>query len=662
MSRERLIINKFGRGMACSVSSEDMDENAAYYCTDVNLLGLEGKLIGVPDSVDKTSSIGAVGNAQGSAVIQDTDGKWSLVYLDITAMALKYISDIYGTPGAVTTLTTSFHASTTLATMIARNGTLRIGDDGFTTLVNKWVGITSNTYFGLSATSGLQAQLQECRDYHGTSSGQFKIFATLGSSDPSGFFASDKTYFYRYALEYDGYQISTLAPLTSDGIVSTSGTVYGNITATIRAQGKATNDFSDFSNKRITGVLVFRAESTTSISPTLPQTEYRLVERIAIDDGSWINDAINYRYNYSYNDIGNEGSTFNVYSGISQEATSNFMSWGIGAMVDNYMFIGQCVSSDLEEAPYLIFRSVAGMPDVFDWQSSTPAMMRLPNKPTAMASWYGKLYVWDENNMYRINPDAMVIEETIPGYGCLYQTSQVVTKYGIFFGDKTSVYHYDGSKLNRISSAIDLWSEDVATDGALTNVSYRKNIAYASSSNKLKMAYCPLTDMVLIALYSTSFTGVIVYGYCVQTSGWTLLSMPATFNSSNFGYITGARGDVYVGGVIYGTTKKLYQILCNEDSRLGWLWVSKKIASNQNDEGQYTKVYYIRPTGSFASSGSVYYGIDGANLTNTTSTGSNFAINNSYRKNKYIRFAISANPGQYVNDITIIYRQMIGVR
>ena len=63
MSRERLIINKFGRGMACSVSSEDMDENAAYYCTDVNLLGLEGKLIGVPDSVDKTSSIGAVGNA-----------------------------------------------------------------------------------------------------------------------------------------------------------------------------------------------------------------------------------------------------------------------------------------------------------------------------------------------------------------------------------------------------------------------------------------------------------------------------------------------------------------------------------------------------------------------------------------------------------------------
>jgi len=341
MSRERLIINKFGRGMACSVSSEDMDENAAYYCTDVNLLGLEGKLIGVPDSVDKTSSIGAVGNAQGSAVIQDTDGKWSLVYLDITAMALKYISDIYGTPGAVTTLTTSFHASTTLATMIARNGTLRIGDDGFTTLVNKWVGITSNTYFGLSATSGLQAQLQECRDYHGTSSGQFKIFATLGSSDPSGFFASDKTYFYRYALEYDGYQISTLAPLTSDGIVSTSGTVYGNITATIRAQGKATNDFSDFSNKRITGVLVFRAESTTSISPTLPQTEYRLVERIAIDDGSWINDAINYRYNYGYNDIGNEGSTFNVYSGISQEATSNFMSWGIGAMVDNYMFIGQ---------------------------------------------------------------------------------------------------------------------------------------------------------------------------------------------------------------------------------------------------------------------------------------------------------------------------------
>ena len=71
-----------------------------------------------------------------------------------------------------------------------------------------------------------------------------------------------------------------------------------------------------------------------------------------------------------------------------------------------------------------------------------------------MAAFNGKLYVWDTNNTYRIDPANMTIEDVFEGIGCSGQDSLIVTEYGMFYANRSVAYFHTGATPNPISAII----------------------------------------------------------------------------------------------------------------------------------------------------------------------------------------------------------------
>ena len=71
-----------------------------------------------------------------------------------------------------------------------------------------------------------------------------------------------------------------------------------------------------------------------------------------------------------------------------------------------------------------------------------------------MANFLGRLFVFDTNHIYKINPHTMVIEDTFEGIGCISNDSIVVTEYGMFFADLNGAYMHNGQTPLKISETI----------------------------------------------------------------------------------------------------------------------------------------------------------------------------------------------------------------
>ena len=89
--------------------------------------------------------------------------------------------------------------------------------------------------------------------------------------------------------------------------------------------------------------------------------------------------------------------------------------------------------------------------DQFDWSQD---LLRLPTEPTALASFNGRIFAFDENNTYRIEPNNLYIEDTFEGVGCIGPDAICVTEYGTCLADKNNIYLHDGRQPIPIGNAI----------------------------------------------------------------------------------------------------------------------------------------------------------------------------------------------------------------
>jgi hypothetical protein len=677
MPKQHFMINKFNKGMICNVDSADIDKEAAFYCRDVNLLGQEARLIGVPGDTDMTvtSANYGVGWIQGHGFVTKTDGKRTLFFYDFTNSKIKYVEDFYGTPGAITDLATFVITDTPggYSPPIVYNQSVRFGVG--TGSPPYWCGYTSNVIDGGTPVTTPIFSIGSPEIYLGTSGGYFSVTSVATpTTGTDGQFLTTKKYYWKIALEFDGYQIGVLDTASASSgvnfIVPVAQTRSYAVTLKAKNGSSAPTDF----NKRITAVLLFRAEGFTN--QTTPSTQYRLVQRVTVDDTAWAvsgNDLI-----YTITDDFIEGYTFNTYSGLPQSATVSSLSWSVACVVDKYVFAGNCGTSiGIDEAQWMIFRSVAGRPDVFDYMSATPSFIKMPSIPLAMAEFNGRLISFDANTLYVINPDTLGFEQIINGYGCNHPQSVCRTQYGLAFGNKNGIFLFDGAKVTRISYPIDRVGQEspvyTFSGGAVTvarstayDLGYTLN-TYMTSTNPIKLVYHMDLDMLIIGIgYST--TDAYFWGYCFATNSWTALSSPSTIittGTEKFSFIVGKDSEVYIACKINsGSADKLYKFLAVVSSRKAtWQWGSQRLPFNEGDESQYQKVYTID---NVQSGGAIIrYGVDSATVnTALTTIGTNAdCIAAASRRCKYLRFAISGvSANDYVDMISILYRTMEGVR
>ena len=104
-----------------------------------------------------------------------------------------------------------------------------------------------------------------------------------------------------------------------------------------------------------------------------------------------------------------------------------------------------------DDMSHVICMSKSNNFHIFDWAND---MAILPNIPAAIAAFNGRIYVWDDVNTYRINPDTLFIEDTYEGVGCFGRNAFVVTEYGMCFADKNNIYLHSGGDPKAIGAPI----------------------------------------------------------------------------------------------------------------------------------------------------------------------------------------------------------------
>jgi hypothetical protein len=168
-------------------------------------------------------------------------------------------------------------------------------------------------------------------------------------------------------------------------------------------------------------------------------------------------------FQISFTDSGFEGATYEENTGVYDTLEQNWVNYRLSAFANGYHFVGRCAGAPTilgTNKDNIILRSAPNAPSVFNIAKD---FLSLPDRPTALVAWNGRLYAFSETRFMRINPDAMFIEEEIQGFGALSDgtTGNVgvsrltcATPYGVFFADLNNIYQYDGQQIKTIGDPI----------------------------------------------------------------------------------------------------------------------------------------------------------------------------------------------------------------
>ena len=213
----------------------------------------------------------------------------------------------------------------------------------------------------------------------------------------------------------------------------------------------------------------------------------------------------------------------------------------------------------------MLFRSLPGKFSVFNW---TDDFLALPKKPLALASFGGKLYVFTRENLYRVNPDAMYIENVMSGVGVLNQNSVVVTDFGMFFCDANNMYHHDGTVPKAIGGTV-LYNQN----NPEWAIGYKRAVDKA-----IIEGYSPLVEFdganglvyFIIRGYSEGVSSYDryasrAYAYDISTGRFDYLSMPPVSSTS-----LGRDSDT-----LLFDNYQIYAFRKSNSLRKDWSWDSK---------------------------------------------------------------------------------------
>ena len=266
---------------------------------------------------------------------------------------------------------------------------------------------------------------------------------TIADASNTGELLDGYTYFYKASMVFDGYQETPLSLETFREADHTDGT---NNTLSLSIPDK------DSIPKRASGVKIYRAESQ-SATATLPTSFYRLVKVIPFSK-AWQGDGS--AYTFSFEDSGTKGASFEAESGLPETLEATLPRYSLSTSLNNQHYIGKCWHEGyVDDASSYIFVSKVGKFDTFDWLID---FIKLPTVPTALTSFSGRVYAFDELNTYRMRGSAggqgLYIEDIFEGVGCLNDDAVVSTDFGLFFADNNNIYQHNGRSAEPIGEAI----------------------------------------------------------------------------------------------------------------------------------------------------------------------------------------------------------------
>ena len=480
--------------------------------------------------------------------------------------------------------------------------------------VGRWAKYSSvnSSYNGKTPTSILQ--------------GDLNLSLALSSGDNSTGFTANKNYFYKTSYIYDGYQES---PISSEFLIS-QGSSAKEVQVTIELFNISTI------RKRISHVNIYMAEGDSGSSN--PKGFYRLVKSIALDGNNWTNvsdDATDPDWGdkkqYSFLHNGKTLASYEARTGISEILDDTILNYGLSTQLNNQLFVADCYHPQLtapsEDIKNYIFKS---RPYNYDQFNYVQDFLALPTTPTAIIGFRGRIYVFDENNMYKIEPNNFYIEDTIEGIGCSAAESVYANDYGMCIANKNNIYLYDGTRPIPIGEPI-LKGDDLAWENNQADFTPRVSF---DSTRKCFLVFFR-NDGTLAAAKSHTGNNLVndyyAWAYNITRKRWDCWYFKGVKPKS---ILVGASGEVLISD-----ETNLVHFLGHSSNKLAFCWISKKMSMNQNTGDKSFKNLRIigSPNGAIGQSSSegayIYTTVDDSDITETSITGlTDIGLNNSRGK------------------------------
>lgn len=464
-------------------------------------------------------------------------------------------------------------------------------------------------------------------------------FTETGSDGSWNSTSNAKKIFYKFSHIYDGYQES---PLGNTFIHVMSSDTQARLRLNIKL-----HNISQLS-KRATHLNVYCAVSSNT-SATGPDGFYRLVESIKLDsswtDGTSDDDSTTTPAwsTTKEKEILHNGKVFSSYEarvGINEQVDDTLPNYSISTSLNNQLYIANCYHSKIDDASNYLFKSKPYNYSQFDWSKD---FLILPVRPTAIKSFMGRIYVFNEDNMYRIEPNNLFIEDDLVGTGCFNQETIAVSDYGMCFCDDDNIYLHDGRKANPIGDKI-----------------LRNDVNSWESKQHVKAVVFDTFRKAFIVFFVNANSENRAWVYSVLRNRWDLWESSAVTAAVSKPHDTVSFLSNHLSSsCLYSNGTNLITYLGDSSSKRSWNWTSKKLTMGQDTNNK--KFYKIKLTGSPSgslgnTSAGVYAQVDGSDFTETGTT-SEFKVPGSDGKGKELQIFLKGQTSN-VDAIGVIYRSL----
>tara|TARA_R110000765_G_scaffold90156_2_gene171702 strand:+ start:2533 stop:7200 length:4668 start_codon:yes stop_codon:yes gene_type:complete len=459
--------------------------------------------------------------------------------------------------------------------------------------------------------------------------------------------------YYAFSFMYDGYQESVLSSPFGSTVDTLSGFSVQTTGDSLNIQIKIPN--VDEVSPRVSHVCIYRSKLFEDVPS--PKAFFQLVEQVALSDIRWTQVGTGREWACSIEDKGKGGAQYEVRTGMSELIDNTQPHYGIATKGDGFLFIGQTWHQSLDKKENFIFRSKQGKYNMYDWATD---WLELPEYPTALSYFGGKLFAFSKQTCWLINPMTMQIEEDILQAGCLGPESIISCDYGMFWADSESIWMYSGSRFKNIGLAIQ--------DGG--GYSYRRrdrdNTKVHVEFDALTKTFCVFMKpkKAYVDMDNTSNTGDnvengyqgVVWAYHVEKGRWDYWVLEDALNSSipshgvNIGSKTLATCRDWAGGVLYSNNKGLYRLGAKTSSRKDWEWISKNfVMGHPTLDKRFYKIRAVTTNGN----PHLQYKVDDALVSTVVAVDEKVVT----KKGKRIKVKIIAPGETSVDSLGIIYRK-----
>tara|TARA_R100000655_G_scaffold39518_1_gene74775 strand:- start:9756 stop:14726 length:4971 start_codon:yes stop_codon:yes gene_type:complete len=385
-------------------------------------------------------------------------------------------------------------------------------------------------------------------------------YTDTAADEPSANFKNGTTYYWKLSMLYDGFQEG---PLTTFEFTKTvSGDHYNRATLTLRIADPP---------KRVTHIIAYRKNAAEQF--------YRFVAEVPLTHG-WVYNSSKDQWKTIVVDEGKQKATYSAITGMPENISQTNVNYRLSTVAQGHLIVADCYHPEIKQGQNFIFKSKPTQYSNFEWTRDYCVM---PSKPTHIAWWAGKLYVFDLSNIYRVNIQSLTLEDTFEGIGCIGPDSAIITDVGMFFCDYQGMYWHNGSRAENISRDILLSSfagddDQLIEANSLTDKSYQyHNWQHINHNRDPQVLYDGKTQSVYFCFEDKHDDGTLFSGawvYSTTRKRWDMREMPTPI-----GKLTGNRNDIYVSNTDY-----LYQISTSKNSRKPWSYHSKSYDMNVSSQ------------------------------------------------------------------------------